>query len=257
MKKFNPGAMIISAVVLICACIYGAMSVSALSLDGQDILSSLVSVGTSLGIDINDYVTTETTTVKQTSPAGSEDDLSGFLNGLGVKLDIQTVTDMVSFLSSGRTFADWVYTEYGNSVEIPESVRTMSTKDVIMFLLGSALYPTESAATTNGDYVFVPSETQGVSESTTGRPHTVTETRSTIIIIPPDEETQAKLRTGDVTADGKITAADARKILRAAAGIEKLTGAAADAADVNGDSVITAKDARSVLRYAAGITTSF
>ena len=135
MKKFNPGAIVASVAILICACISGAMSVSALTINGDEFLSGLVSVGTSLGIDIGDYVSTETTTVKQTSPAGSEDDLSGFLNGLGVKLDIQTVTDMVSFLSSGRTFADWVYTEYGNSVEIPESVRTMSTNEVIMFLL--------------------------------------------------------------------------------------------------------------------------
>lgn len=257
MKKFNPGAIVASVAILICACISGAMSVSALTINGDEFLSGLVSVGTSLGIDIGDYVSTETTTEKQTSAPGSEDDLSSFLTGLGVKLDVQFVTDLITFLSSERTFADWVYTEYGDSVEIPESVRTMSTNEVIMFLLGAALYPTESAATTNGDYVFVPSETQSAGETTTRKPHSETETRSTIIIIPPDEETEVKRRTGDVNADGRITAADARKILRAAAGLDKLTGAAADAADVNGDSVITAKDARSVLRFAAGITTSF
>ena len=59
--------------------------------------------------------------------------------------------------------------------------------------------------------------------------------------------------TGDIDADGKITAADARLIIRAAAQIDTLTGAYAVAADVNGDGKILASDARTTLRVAANI----
>lgn len=60
-------------------------------------------------------------------------------------------------------------------------------------------------------------------------------------------------RNGDVNFDGKITAADARLILRSSAGLQLLTSAQMTAADINGDSKITAADARSVLRMAAGL----
>lgn len=61
---------------------------------------------------------------------------------------------------------------------------------------------------------------------------------------------------GDVTCDGKITAADARKILRIAARLEILYYNGIDillsvAANPSQSKEITAKDARSVLRYAA------
>lgn len=235
------------------------MGVSALSVDGQEILSGLVSVGTSLGIDIGDYVSTsETTTVNQVSGPQAEEQLGSFLNGIGAELDILSVTDMVSYLNSGKTIADWVYDNYGDTVEIPESVRSMSTKDVILYLLGAALHPTESTAgTTNGDYIFVPSSTtQKPDETTALRTESETQSKTNTVIYPSSEATGSQ-KTGDVNNDGKITAADARLILRTAAGIQVLSGAAANAADVNGDTLITAKDARSVLRYAAGITNSF
>lgn len=58
---------------------------------------------------------------------------------------------------------------------------------------------------------------------------------------------------GDVDNDGKVTAADARKILRVAAGLEKLSGQAAKNADADGSGDITAADARKALRIAAGL----
>lgn len=60
--------------------------------------------------------------------------------------------------------------------------------------------------------------------------------------------------TGDVNSDGKVTSADARIILRAAAQIEKLENEFFVAADVNGDGKITASDARKTLRVAANLT---
>ena len=60
---------------------------------------------------------------------------------------------------------------------------------------------------------------------------------------------------GDVNHDGKVTAADARKILRIAAKLETADGQTAENADVNNDGEITAQDARLALLKAAGVET--
>lgn len=58
---------------------------------------------------------------------------------------------------------------------------------------------------------------------------------------------------GDVNFDGKVTAADARLVLRSAAKMELLTASQQQVADANGDTKITAADARIILRIAAGL----
>ncbi len=58
---------------------------------------------------------------------------------------------------------------------------------------------------------------------------------------------------GDANGDGEITAADARTILRASAGLETLDSSQSKNADVNNDGQITAADARTVLRRSAGL----
>lgn len=60
---------------------------------------------------------------------------------------------------------------------------------------------------------------------------------------------------GDVTGDGKITASDARLVLRASAMIETLSAEQFAVADVTGDGKITASDARKILRASAMIET--
>lgn len=62
-------------------------------------------------------------------------------------------------------------------------------------------------------------------------------------------------RIGDINADGKVNAADARLALRGAAKVDVLEGEAFYAADVDADGKITAKDARKILRVAAGLET--
>lgn len=57
----------------------------------------------------------------------------------------------------------------------------------------------------------------------------------------------------DVDCDGKVTAADARHVLRQAAYLESLAGLMFSAADVNKSGNITAADARSILRKAANL----
>ena len=53
--------------------------------------------------------------------------------------------------------------------------------------------------------------------------------------------------------DGKVTAADARKALRASAKLEELTPEREKAADIDGDGKVTAADARKILRASAGL----
>lgn len=60
---------------------------------------------------------------------------------------------------------------------------------------------------------------------------------------------------GDVDNDSKLTAADARLVLRHAVGLEKFTESQKNVADVDFDKKITASDARLVLRAAVGLET--
>lgn len=59
--------------------------------------------------------------------------------------------------------------------------------------------------------------------------------------------------TCDVDADGSVTAADARLVLRYSVGLERLTGEALREADPNFDAMITAADARYILRMSVGL----
>lgn len=257
MKKINIGAIVCSVLILVCACSIGIVSVSALTVDGQDVLSDLASVGTSLGIDLGDFVSTTETTETKTSAPDAEEQLGQLIENLQMSTDVLAITDLVRYLQSGKSFADWIYENYGETVDIPESVREMPTKDVILYLMGTMLYPSETTAqaATSSDYIFTTTETQA-SQTAVKPTAAETETRSSVIIYPSDA-TAASWKTGDVNNDGNITAADARLALRASATLDILSGSAFDAADVNGDGIITAKDARSILRYAAQITNSF
>lgn len=75
----------------------------------------------------------------------------------------------------------------------------------------------------------------------------------------PDDTTQHPdemvIGMGDVDGDGKVTAADARLILRRAAKLIKFTMEQDALADVDEDGKVTATDARIVLRVAAGLET--
>ncbi len=60
---------------------------------------------------------------------------------------------------------------------------------------------------------------------------------------------------GDIDANGKISASDARLVLRASAKLENFNAEQTKAADVNGDNKITASDARKILRVSAKLDT--
>ncbi len=61
---------------------------------------------------------------------------------------------------------------------------------------------------------------------------------------------------GDTEADGKITAKDARKILRISARLESPDEVTRSAADIDSNTKVTAAEARAVLRYAAKLSKS-
>ena len=57
----------------------------------------------------------------------------------------------------------------------------------------------------------------------------------------------------DVDGNGKVTPADARLALRAAAGLDTIEGVYETAANFDGQDVISPSDARMILRKAAGL----
>lgn len=64
---------------------------------------------------------------------------------------------------------------------------------------------------------------------------------------------ETKIMMGDVTNDRKVSAADARRVLRMAASIESKDGVSMLAADADANGRITAADARLILRVSAKI----
>lgn len=75
------------------------------------------------------------------------------------------------------------------------------------------------------------------------------------ITVTKNEETSGIL--GDVDEDGKIGMKDARLVLKAAVGSEKLTDVQKKAADVDKDGKVGMKDARLILKYAVGSIREF
>lgn len=59
--------------------------------------------------------------------------------------------------------------------------------------------------------------------------------------------------TGDVNGDGRLTAADARLVLRASVGLEKITAELLKMGDTDSDGKLTATDARKILRASVGL----
>ena len=77
------------------------------------------------------------------------------------------------------------------------------------------------------------------------------------IVFKNEPPVQPEMMLGDVNGDGKITANDARLVLRHSAQIELLSDAKAELADVNKDGKVTSTDARLVLRVASQLDKGF
>lgn len=250
MKRFNLRIFAACVLILAIACSIGTASVSAV--DGNGFLDNLTSAG--IGGVIGSLIPTkeETTTYSHTVSEGAEEALGDILQKIGLSSDILAVTDLISYLNRGGSFADWIYDNYGDNIEIPDSVNNMPKGELVMFLMSTVLYPdsaTQNKESTTPKYVFTP-------DNKTDKSTTETTTKQIYTTVPVTENVQ-KYKTGDVNNDGKINAIDARIALRVGAQLETIEGAAFDAADVNGDGRVTANDARSILRFSAKITNGF
>lgn len=106
-------------------------------------------------------------------------------------------------------------------------------------------------------------KTQGVADSSVGEgkvikiepaPGTKLPKGSTVTIYFAKSEKGIK---GDATEDGNVLADDARLVLRASAGLVKLSDSQKWAADVDEDDKVLADDARQILRFSAKMQDSF
>lgn len=254
MKRFDMKIFFISVLVIAVACSVGAGTVSALSSEGESMLDGLVSAGSSVGVNVNGIIDNFVTTTREDESVNipfdenAVADLEGFVETIGISNDILVVTDLVAYLNRGGSFSDWVYDNYGEQIVVPDSIKTMSNKDLAIFFMNKVLYPDQTQAeretttkytySSDGNNSYLPTwkDDDTTAEKTTAK---------TSVNIP-----------GDVDGDGKVRAMDARLALRASASLDKLEDAAFEAADINGDGRITANDARSILRYAAGLINS-
>ena len=114
MKRIDIKIFVISVLIIAVACSIGAGSVSAISVEGEDILSTLVAVGSSVGIDINgvidNFVSTTVIDFKEDLAIDNitRDDLQYLVDELGIGSDVLVVTDLIAYLNRGGSFADWV-----------------------------------------------------------------------------------------------------------------------------------------------------
>lgn len=260
MKNINFRIVVTAILILTVGCTIGASGVSALSAEGESLLSGLASAGTSLGIDIGSLISTTNATTTVVQSGNAEADLSEFLSDIGFDFSESAIIDLTDYvLNRQGSFEDWIYDNYGDEIEIPVSVKSMTTTELVMFLMGNMLYPDQTRETTT-KYVFSTKDKDEkttattAKETTTEKPVAVpTGTQASEVVTEKPE----KYLNGDVDNDGRVTASDARLTLRAGAGLEALSEPASHAADVNGDGRITAKDARSILRYAAKLADGF
>lgn len=78
-------------------------------------------------------------------------------------------------------------------------------------------------------------------------------TKTVTLQVKASERTGNNYLMGDMNADGRLTSADARLALRAAAKLDSPTALQRTLGDINGDNKITAADARLILRIVVGL----
>lgn len=258
MKKTSRKVIPVSILILAIACSIGFSGASALSAEGESLLSGLISAGSTLGVDVGGIISSLVPSQSETasSSAASSGEAAADLDRLFAAVDMtfMDVTDLVYYLQSGGTFEEWMTARFGSEVEIPASVKEMPKEALVEYLIGTILYPKEETSSTK-KYVFTASETELTTDPPAGEP-------TGNVTVPSDgteNRTTAAFSylTGDVDLNGTVNTVDARLTLRAGASLVVLSETAAAAADVNGDGRVTPHDARSILRYAAGITKSF
>ncbi len=257
MKKFNIRIIIASMLILSVGFSLGASSVSALTAEGESFLSNLAQAGSLTGIEIN---INKTITAAPGYSEGAEADLEAFLKKINFDYDEFKIIDLTDYvINRNGTFEKWIQYNYGDDVQVPASVKLMSSSELVLFLMSNKFEPEYTAATTTG-YVFDDSEEETTTVFQEENSGTVNENLSNEEDVSEDvseNENELNLRKGDVNFDDFITAGDARLALRASAKLITLDSRQYYVADVTGDGTVTAKDARTILRYSAKLITHF
>ncbi len=213
-------------------------------------------------------------------------DISGKVLGLLANMEIVTVTEVqqnwgkiqyqgqTGWICLSRDGNDYVFWN-GKDEKENELIVTALTADRTTIFLDETVTWTASAiggspstyiysfaVYRDGELIYTSGDTTGntvsIQTDKTGvyqAKVTITDSQNAKAELYGDEVTCAGERSeilpGDADGDGKITPADARIVLRTAAGIEILTGSSLTAADYDSDGNVTASDARRILRIAA------
>ena len=227
--------------------------------------------------------TAATMPVGTTEPAAQEEDMSRLLD----RFDRFDIVRMILYLTaSGGSFADWLRLNYGEAVDIPESLEGLDTGTYVALAMrifnievGEYLGYTTTTAPAESTTAFVfpsvvrptlPDVSDAETTATTAagpvtttkiyRELTVIRTETTLVPVSIDEGSSSDfpgLVYGDVNWDGKVLANDARLALRISARLENPSPMALTAADVNRDGYVLAADARQILRYSARLQSEF
>ena len=182
--------------------------------------------GLNLDIDINDILSSDI--MQEIMQNENVIDLTGVILDLVVKLNADSLKEMGKE-EAEKFIQSTVDTIAGGIMMIVGNKDLIITYDPLKVMGNLFDLDTEALTSTT-----LPSEDE--EETTTN----------------PDE---LVFELGDVDGDGKVTAADARRILRRAAKLIVLTNEEEIRADVDKDGKITAKDARKVLRVSARLDT--
>lgn len=255
MKKFNIRIIIASMLILAVGFSVGASGVSALSAEGESLLSNLAQAGSLTGIDIG---INKTTAAAPGYSEGAEADLEAFLKKINFDYDEFKIIDLTDYvINRNGTFEKWIQYHYGNDVQVPASVKLMTSSELVLFLMNNKFEPEKTTVTTTG-YVFDDSEevTTAVKEEFSENDEETFSCEDASEDVSGNEN-ELNLRKGDVNFDDFITAGDARLALRASAKLITLDPRQYFVADVTGDGTVTAKDARTILRYSAKLITHF
>lgn len=231
-----------------------------------------------------------TTVTMPTEPAVDTDTVeSDMLTWLGAFTRMDLVRMILFLTMTDGTLADWLRQEYGDQVDIPESLENLESDQYVAIAMRLFNIKVD-------DYLGVTTTAKGRDETTTGfvfpqidRPTLESTTAGLVpaevttagggnttgqyveltVIQPPtttapvsvdESDSQAipaHFILGDVNWDGKVLANDARLALRISARLENPSPAAIAAADVNGDRYVLADDARQILRFSAKLQKEF
>lgn len=231
-----------------------------------------------------------TTITMPTEPAVDTDTVeSDMLTWLGAFTRMDLVRMILFLTMTDGTLADWLRQEYGDQVDIPESLENLESDQYVAIAMRLFNIKVD-------DYLGVTTTAKGRDETTTGfvfpqidRPTIESTTAGSVpaevttagggnttgqyveltVIQPPtatapvsvdESDSQAipaHFILGDVNWDGKVLANDARLALRISARLENPSPAAIAAADVNGDRYVLADDARQILRFSAKLQKEF